>query len=452
MGGVRDDRGWRPLTPPERPATAGPTSAFTRLARVHALSAAADAMVATALAGSLFFSIPTAEARGKVLLYLLLTMAPFAIVSPLIGPLLDRMEGGRRAMVVFAAIARALVAYLMIANVRGLWLFPLAFCLLVLQKSYSVARSALVPTTVSSDDELVNANSKLALVSGVMGFVGGAPGAALMKLAGPEWSLGAAAVSYLLLTVLALQLPHAAVADVKASPEEREELQAASIRLAASGMGLLRGSVGFLTILLAFHLRGNNRPLWEYGVVGASSIVGTLSGALAAPRLRKSLVEERILIGALVTTFVVALLASTVLVGVVAAASLAAALGVSAAAGKLAFDSIVQRDAPDANRGRSFARFEARFQVLWVIGATVAVTKMPVEAGYVALTAVAGFAAFTYVVGLLAARQRAGATPTTATAAASEIEARMNEVSSQARARAGDLARGVWAKVRRRES
>lgn len=406
-------------------------------------------MLATALAGSLFFSIPTSEARGKVFLYLIITMAPFAIVSPLMGPLLDRMRGGRRAMVIISSIARAAIAFLMISNLQTLWLFPLAFGMLVLQKTYSVARSSLVPTTVSDDNELVLANSKLALISGVMGFIGGAPGVLLQWLGGPEWSLAAAVVTYIALTVTATQLPQATVAAAHESAEERHELQSTSIRLAASGMGLLRAMTGFLTIMLAFNLRGNDRPLWEFGVVGAASIVGSLAGALLAPKIRRVALEERILIGALTVTFVAAFLAATLLEGVVAAAELAFVLGTCAAGGKLAFDSIVQRDAPDANRGRSFARFEARFQVLWVVGAAIAVAKMPVEVGYVVIVGVSGFAAFSYAVGLLAARQRSGQEATPATAAAVEIEARMNEMSTQAKRRLGSAARGATKRVRR---
>jgi hypothetical protein len=74
-------------------------SPFTRLARAHAFAVATDTLIAMALAGSLFFSIPTGEARGRVTLYLALTMAPFAVVSPLIGPAIDRARGGRRGMV-----------------------------------------------------------------------------------------------------------------------------------------------------------------------------------------------------------------------------------------------------------------------------------------------------------------------------------------------------------------
>ena len=42
---------------------------------MHAASVATDALIAFSLAGSLFFSIPTAAARGRVALYLLLTHA-----------------------------------------------------------------------------------------------------------------------------------------------------------------------------------------------------------------------------------------------------------------------------------------------------------------------------------------------------------------------------------------
>ena len=66
-----------------------------RLSRVHALSAAGDAMITVALAGSLFFSIDPSTPDG-VGLYLALTIAPFAVVSPLIGPVIDRYAGGRR--------------------------------------------------------------------------------------------------------------------------------------------------------------------------------------------------------------------------------------------------------------------------------------------------------------------------------------------------------------------
>src|SRR4051812_15382050 len=136
-------------------------SPFARLARTHALSTAADAMVATALAGTIFFEGATSQARGKVFLYLLLTMAPFALVAPLIGPALDRARSGRRWMIVATTVGRAVATLVMMRDVETLWFYPEAFVVLVLQRGYAIARSALVPATVGSDEELVEANSKL---------------------------------------------------------------------------------------------------------------------------------------------------------------------------------------------------------------------------------------------------------------------------------------------------
>ncbi len=136
-------------------------SPFVRLSRVHGLSAAGDAMIAVALAGSLFFSIDPSAARWRVGLYLGLTIAPFALVSPLIGPALDRARGGRRMMMVLMNAARVVVALLMVTNLDSLLLFPLAFSILVLQKGYSIAKAAIVPTTVKSHSELVE---KLSLI------------------------------------------------------------------------------------------------------------------------------------------------------------------------------------------------------------------------------------------------------------------------------------------------
>ena len=110
---------------------------FTWLARTHAAAAAGDAAVAISLAGSLFFDISPQAARGKVALYLLLTMAPFAVVAPLLGPALDRMQGGRRLMVVISCAGRAVVTAFLVVNISSLWLFPLAFLFLVLAKAYA---------------------------------------------------------------------------------------------------------------------------------------------------------------------------------------------------------------------------------------------------------------------------------------------------------------------------
>src|SRR5918996_108849 len=91
---------WPPHTATRpRGRVAGPTP-FARLAAVQVTGIVGDACVTVSLAGSLFFTAPTSAARGSVLLYLALTLAPFSVIAPIVGPALDRTLGGRR-MIVF---------------------------------------------------------------------------------------------------------------------------------------------------------------------------------------------------------------------------------------------------------------------------------------------------------------------------------------------------------------
>jgi len=122
---------------------------FGRLALVQVLMLAGDTLVTFSLADSLFFSISPHEAKSKVLLYLLLTLAPFAVVSPLLGPLIDRSKGARRATAVCSAVGRAAICPFMAADIHSLLLFPEAFLVLVLSKLYLVTRGALVPEMMS---------------------------------------------------------------------------------------------------------------------------------------------------------------------------------------------------------------------------------------------------------------------------------------------------------------
>ncbi len=373
-------------------------SPFARLARAHALSTAGDTLVATALAGSLFFSISPDAARTRVALYLVLTMAPFAVVAPLIGPWIDRRAGGRRSMVVLSAAARAVVCLLMVDDIDNLLLFPEAFAVLVLAKGYQVARASLVPGLVRDEARLVEANSKLVLISGVVGLLAAAPGVAVLQL-GPEWVLALATAVFASATVAAWRIPRTRVAVEPAGPVERAELRGAGILLAASAMAVLRAVVGFLSFLVAFALRADDAPAWWFGAVLGASAVGALIGAAVAPRLRRSVLEERILLACLVGTAAAAVGLLWV-GGPLSAALLAAVVGLCATAGKLCFDSIVQSDAPDANQGASFARFEARFQLVWVAGAFLPVVlPIPLPVGFVAIAAITAGAAFLYATG-----------------------------------------------------
>ncbi|HNI35785.1 MAG TPA: hypothetical protein PLV93_10320 [Microthrixaceae bacterium] len=200
--------GWQPLSGPVRRRLGVDwDAAFPRLAVCHMLSVAGETLVVLSLAGSFFFKVDPSQGREKVILGLLFTMAPFALVGPLIGPLIDRVRGGHRAVIQGTMAMRVVVAVaMMIAVVNdSIALFPEAFAMLVLAKTYQIAKAAVVPTTVAGDLELVEANSKLQLLSGLAAMVAGAVGGVALQI-GPEWVLGLTTVVFATASVAAFRL------------------------------------------------------------------------------------------------------------------------------------------------------------------------------------------------------------------------------------------------------
>lgn len=385
---------------------------FMRLARTHAAAMAGNTLVAIALAHSIFFNADPDQARGQVMLYLVLTFAPFAVVAPLIGPWLDRLRGGRRWVVIGANGLRVLVCVFMIRELDSLLLFPLAFLVLVFDKAYQVAKAALVPSTVPSQDGLVAANSILTRLSGIVGFAVAVPGLLanwigdqVGAFTGGQAVLVLAVVAFAAATVAGTKIPKTRVATDATTEEERQELRSVGILLAASAMAVMRGMVGFMMFLIAFDLRGEDARLWQYGFVIGAHAVGSLIGSWVAPALRRSDVVEERIVQVVFGAAAGASLVGAYVGGLLYPALLAFTLGVMATTAKLAFDSIVQRDAPDANRGRSFARFETRFQLAWAVGAFIPVVVpggIPLRIGFLVLTICALLALVSYITGLRA--------------------------------------------------
>ncbi|MEM7338314.1 MAG: MFS transporter [Actinomycetota bacterium] len=402
------------------------TSAFQRLARTHGLSVAGDALLAVALADSLFFNVDPNDARWKVAAYLVLTIAPFAVVAPFLGPAMDRLKGGHRFMIIGAALVRAALMLALVRYVQGPLLFPLAFSMLVMTKTHAIAKSALVPACVGSQEELVRSNARLSVLAGVATTAAAAPGVLLLRFGGSSVVLGLGAAVFVTAAAFATMIPPTRIADEPAEEEERAELRSGGIILAASAMGYLRAVAGFITLLLAFELRGGidpgpdavgleighrarealgleridlatgGAPPWHFGVAIIGVGLGGLAGALGVPRLRNRFPEERILAFAL---FAMATLGAFAALsgGLVGAFLMGFAVAIAGTGGKQSFDAIVQRDAPTANLGRTFSRFESRFQLLWVVGALVPVVlPVPARIGYVLIAVSAAFVGLSY--------------------------------------------------------
>ena len=381
-----------------------PPTPFARLAATQAVGIAGDACVTVSLAGSLFFTAPTSAARSSVLLYLALTLTPFAVIAPIVGPALDRSSGGRRMIVFLSFVGRMVLAFLLARHLDSLLLYPEAFGILVLGKAHSIAKNALVPGLVKNHDEFVQANSRLALISVIGAIAAGVPAAGIAKLSDPQYVLIVAALVFFVGSILSLKIP-APVPEPGGDPQlalEKEELHAPSIVLAGSAMGLLRGAVGFYTFFLAFQLKDS---VFSLGFALAASGIGGFVGVVAAPYVRKRVREEIILVTALLAPALMALL-STQSAGRLGFSATALLVAVGAASGRVGFDSIVQRDAPDAVRGRSFARFETRFQLIWVVGGLLGLLPLDARVGLLGLSAVLGFAGISYILGMRAGQAR----------------------------------------------
>ncbi|MFC7718683.1 MFS transporter [Nonomuraea recticatena] len=181
-----------------------------RLIELTAANSAGDSLVTLALAGTIFFGLPVNEARGQVALYLVITMIPFAVVAPFVGPVLDKFRSGRRYVMAGTLFARGLLCFAMAAAVGPgdvLTLFAGALGVLVLSKAYNVSRAAIMPSVLPADITLVSANARVALFSLVAAGVAVPTAAGLTAWLGAAWVLRIAMVVFLVLGVFAVRLP-----------------------------------------------------------------------------------------------------------------------------------------------------------------------------------------------------------------------------------------------------
>jgi MFS family permease len=359
-------------------------SGLARLLELHAVNAAGDSAVAVALAGTLFFQVPTGEARGQVALFLALTMLPFAIVAPLIGPFLDRFRRGRRWAIGSTMALRAFLCWVLGTAVvtDSMALFPAALGVLVASKAYGVTRSSAVPRLIPPGLSLVRVNSRMGL-AGLAGGAISAPLAVGASLLGAEWTLRYAFVVFVAGTVLAILLP--ARVDSAAGEEQVQygEMDGRSRRSLGFGFtptvvtGLrcnmgLRALSGFLTMFMAFLLRAEPFPGWEdrpdmllglvIGAVGVGGTIGTVAGSWL-----RNLRPDIVVLVVLVTDALVAV-GAAVFYSLVVAVTLGVTVGLCQQLGKLSLDALIQDEVAEHVRTSVFARSETMLQLSWVLG------------------------------------------------------------------------------------
>ncbi|HEY2672843.1 MAG TPA: hypothetical protein VGJ07_21050 [Rugosimonospora sp.] len=177
-----------------------------RLLDLHAASCAGDTLITMGLAGTVFFSAAGDAARKNVALYLFVTMLPFALVAPVVGPVLDRFRHGRRYALAATMLGRAFLAWLISDYIHGLGLYPATIGVLLLSRAYGVARSAAVPRLLPPSLGLSEAGARASLFGTIAGAVVAPLGAAAYWF-GPQWPLRVASVIFVAGMVFALRLP-----------------------------------------------------------------------------------------------------------------------------------------------------------------------------------------------------------------------------------------------------
>jgi MFS family permease len=357
-----------------------------------------DAALAVALANTLFFAAAKADSTGKVLLYLLLTVAPFAVIAPLIGPLLDRIQSGRRIALAISSFGRALLALTMALKFDSWVIYPCALGMLVLSKSFGVLKAALTPRVLPEEITLVKTNSRLSVFGLIAGGVAGAVAAGFSWLANSPGALFFTAACAVVCGVLCLRIPawvESTEGEVPVRKRDRDPKQRVLPQAVAATLwtnATIRIETGFLALFVAFVVKSMYQsssvvapadgslpaPLHPHtgfmqlallGAVGAAAGIGGFVGNALGARLTLRN-PERVAVfslGAIILSVVVAIL----LPGLVTAGLVAFVGSTGSSLAKVCLDSVIQRDLPEVTRASAFGRSESVLQLSWVFGGVI---------------------------------------------------------------------------------
>ncbi|MGH3771083.1 MAG: MFS transporter [Pseudonocardiaceae bacterium] len=372
-------------------------SGLSSLTYAAMMDYAASAAIAVALANTLFFAAATAQSRANVALYLLITVAPFTVVAPVVGPLLDRLQHGRRVAMALSFAARGFLLVVMAAHVHDWLLYPAALGFLVLAKSYGVLQAAVIPRVLPPGITLVTTNSRLTAFGLLAAGVSGALAAGIAALTGSPGALLFTAVICLTGAALCLRIPswvEVTEGEVPASlrteatgalgSARRRQPMGRQVVVALWGNGTARVLTGFLTLFVAFAVKAQTegspgRQLVLLGVVGAAAGAGSFLGNAVGARMhfgKPGRPPDTAIIGCVAAGLTMAVLAALVQ-GITVAAVTALVAATGSAVAKVCLDAVIQRSVPEASRASAFGRSETVLQTAWVMGGALGVLLPP---------------------------------------------------------------------------
>jgi hypothetical protein len=368
---------------------------MVRLFDLHAVSCAGDALIAIGLAGTIFFNVPLGQARSHVALYLLITMVPFALLAPVIGPLLDHFRHGRRYALAVTMLGRAFLAWLISDNLHGWQLYPAVFGVLALSRAYGVARSAAVPRLLPEGVGLSQVGARASVYGTFAGAVVAPLGLAAFWF-GPQWPLRVAGVIFIIGMVIALRLPPRADSE---PPEAVPHPVRAMLRLGRGadrplsgrlvvatliGSATLRYLYGFVLVYFAFVIAGGDLDTTVLGRdIGTKGGVGLVGGALVIGTFLSTAIGTRLRIrrplalqsAGLIVTAAAGVLA-TVAYDLLTAALFALVTAIFSGISKLAIDASIQERVPERLRASAFGHSETVLIIAWVAGGAVGIIPL----------------------------------------------------------------------------
>ena len=368
-----------------RAAIVGPRS-IRQLSLTHAVDDFADSLITLSLIGSLFFSVSFEASRSRILLFLLLTAAPLAIVAQVVGPALDRIRAGSRVVVIVSHLTHAIFALLLASSLLSLAFYPLVFGILLSRKAYALAKTAMVAQLAPERTELVAASGHLARTGTIAGGIGTAVGGGLIGLVGVEWLPAVAAVVFVCAAVLASRIPAMAVETRVESAVIRVETPI-DVRRATPAVATIRAAEGALTFLLALSIKRGGADEWIFVAALVAAGIGTFLGTMVSPRLHRIFSSDRIVVLTLLVPGAMSAF-GVLTIGSLSIVLIALAIGLGGSVAARAMDALYG-EVPHLMRGRVISRYELIFQLANVTGAAVAVLVYPgPRVGFAAVAAV----------------------------------------------------------------
>lgn len=385
---------------------------FRRLAYVRLLSQGGDGMFQVGIAAAFFFDPTTATTPGAIAAGFAVLLAPFTIVGPFVGPLIDRWQR-QRILLVGNLVRVALVAGIcgMLAIGGPEWsLYVLALLTLSVNRFLLAAMTAGIPRVVEAED-LLTANAILPTLGTVAAAIGGAVGG-IVTFVAPDASdaglafaaLAASGLTFALSSWTTVLIGRRDLGPVHPLEQLRLRAQvkelgaelAEAVRylharvtpfqalLVMAAQRLLYGIMFVASILISRHVLGDpDRPeeaLGRFTIVVGFAAVGFGLAAVLTPVFKERFSRHAwivlcLLIGAVGQT----MLAISSAPWALFAAAVVVSFAVQGA--KIAVDTIVQRDTEDRVRGRAFTLYDMAYNVAFILSAVIGGLVLP-DTGY----------------------------------------------------------------------